>query len=425
MTTETKSQAYQSELDALFAKRSFSKSQRKAQAALQKLGLPKRKSERYQYLPLAKVLEYSPAQVLSHPLESLPACFSEKTPNRILFYNGELVGPSSSLNIEGAKVLTMQEAQVQFAPYLDGRLSKSYQQEGDAFALVNQSLADNGIFIYLPPSASMTQPLHIQHYVDAAKGSVLPSVYIFLGSKAKMQVVQETIVHEDSSAFVNGYLDVHLDRESSLELFSTQSATKSSWILQAYRATVKQDAHLNSTDLSLNGNCRSDYHVSLLETGANASLNGAWALAGNEQTHAHIHMEHAAEGCTSNQLFKGVLLDRARSSFEGKIYVHPQAQQTESYQANHNLLLSDHAFAASKPNLEIFADDVKASHGSTVGQLDATQLFYLRSRGISEDQAKKLLIQSFLREILDPLVAKGMCSPETTQKMLFKLSARL
>ena len=125
---------------------------------------------------------------------------------------------------------------------------------------------------------------------------------------------------------------------------------------------------------------------------------GCWTK--KRESHTNVHIEHQAPHCRSHQLFKGVLTDVSRSSFEGKIYVKQAAQKTEAYQLNNNLLLSDRANADSKPNLEIFADDVKASHGATVGQLDAEQLFYLRARGFTDNDAKNLLVDGYAKESL-------------------------
>ena len=120
-----------------------------------------------------------------------------------------------------------------------------------------------------------------------------------------------------------------------------------------------------------------------------------------QEAHTHVLVDHQAPSCQSNQFFKGVLTDLARSSFEGKIYVRREAQKTMAYQLNRNLLLSERANADSKPNLEIFADDVKASHGATIGQLDEEQLFYLRTRGYSQEEARNILVYAYVKEVLD------------------------
>ena len=147
---------------------------------------------------------------------------------------------------------------------------------------------------------------------------------------------------------------------------------------------------------------RNDYRVALTGERGEASLNGVWMLDEKHEARVHVLMDDQAPSCQSNQLFKGVLTDFARlPSFEGKIYVRREAQKTMAYQLNRNLLLSDRANADSKPNLEIFADDVKASHGATVGQLDEEQMFYLRTRGYSQEEARNILVYAYTKEVLD------------------------
>lgn len=168
------------------------------------------------------------------------------------------------------------------------------------------------------------------------------------------------------------------------------------------RATLKSRSVLKSLSVT-NGSAtsRHDYILHLVGEQAEAALYGAWGLAENRQHHVNVLMEHHEPSCRSLQKFKGALADASQSSFEGKIHVHQKAQKTEAYQMNNNLILGERSSANSKPNLEIFADDVKASHGSTTGQLDEEHLFYLTARGLSKNLAKTLLVRGFSEEILN------------------------
>jgi Fe-S cluster assembly protein SufD len=175
-------------------------------------------------------------------------------------------------------------------------------------------------------------------------------------------------------------------------------------LLSDFKATLKSGSNLKHLALTTTGLLtRNRLRVSLLGEQAEALLQGLWNLLESHQCQTHVHVEHAAPSCRSLQKFKGVLKEQSQSSFEGKIYVHPIAQKTEAYQLNHNLILSDAAIANAKPNLEIFADDVKASHGATMSEVDDEQLFYLQSRGISKESARSLLIRGFIQEIIDQI----------------------
>jgi Fe-S cluster assembly protein SufD len=174
------------------------------------------------------------------------------------------------------------------------------------------------------------------------------------------------------------------------------------WHLDAVRATLKRDSTLKTVCVTEGSTTvRTDYKIALTGENAEALLNGVCMLSDKREAHAHIFMEHQAPFCRSFQLFKSVLNDFSRSSFEGKIMVRQAAQKTEAFQLNNNLVLNDHAHADSKPNLEIFADDVKASHGATVGQLDADQLFYMKTRGFSDAEAKNLLVYGFCEQVIE------------------------
>lgn len=169
----------------------------------------------------------------------------------------------------------------------------------------------------------------------------------------------------------------------------------------ALRAQLKRSARLKTVSIMGEREMeRVDYKVSLMGAGAEASLYGLYTPHNSAQVHVNVLMEHQSPHTTSKQLFKGVLSDASRASFEGKIYVHQEAQKTDAFQLSNHLLLSPNVVANSKPNLEIFADDVKASHGATVGQIDPELLFYLKARGVDEQLAKQLLIEGFKDEII-------------------------
>ena len=223
-------------------------------------------------------------------------------------------------------------------------------------------------------------------------------VHIVAGAHAEATVVQET--HGAQEVFSHVVTDVTL--EEGAHLACVLQNERHGWSFSSLRGLVKRSAHFESTSLSEgHAIAREDYKVTLAGENSEVLLQGLWVLDGQAQHHVHVLMEHTAPHCRSMQLFKGVLDGVSRSSFEGKIHVHQAAQKTESYQLNHNLLLEDKAIAHSKPNLEIFADDVKASHGATIGQLDPELVFYLKTRGVTPEVAKGLLVAGFCAEVLD------------------------
>lgn len=230
-----------------------------------------------------------------------------------------------------------------------------------------------------------------------------PRILLFAGSQSQIEMVATTAALSGDGWCSNGVIDLSIEEGAQVHLSQTSvQEPENSWHFEALRAVLKRDSKLvavSATDGSQT--VRHDYRVALAGENAEGLLNGMWHLKGKREAHSHVLMEHEAAHCRSMQLFKGALHDRSRSSFEGKIYVHSEAQKTDAFQLNQNILLDEGANADSKPNLEIFADDVKASHGSTVGRLDPEQIHYMQTRGISEAEAKKLLVEGYCREVID------------------------
>lgn len=272
--------------------------------------------------------------------------------------------------------------------FLQTRLAKGLKEETDPFAALNGAFHGRGAFLYLPPKCKAA--LHLTH-LFVSEDFVSPRIHVYLGRHAELTLTQTS---QGKSNFCNSALDFVLDEGARLAFHDRQEGQ-----FQSIRATQKRDSKLKM--VLLGKQLRTSLKVQLAEENSEAEVFGLACNSGSEESHVHASIEHVAPHTHSRQHFKAVLRDKSRFSFEGKILVRPAAQKTEAYQLNNNLILSDEAVANAKPNLEIFADDVKASHGATVGQLDEEQLFYLRSRGLSLEQAKEWLIEGFCKEILD------------------------
>lgn len=272
--------------------------------------------------------------------------------------------------------------------FLQARLAKLIQEEIDPFAALNGAFQGRGAFLYVPPKCKAA--LHLAHlYLSDEMAS--PRLHIYLGRGSELHLTQTSA---GKSGFSNGFLDFVLDDGAKLSLIDHAMGD-----FQAIRATLKRGSHLKTVYLGQKR--RVSIHVQLAEENSEVELLGLSRLNGSEEAHIHATVEHIAPHTRSRQHFKSVLKGQSRFSFEGKIHVRPAAQKTEAYQLNNNLVLSDEASANAKPNLEIFADDVKASHGATVGQLNEEEIFYLRSRGLGLEQAQQWLIEGFCKEILN------------------------
>ncbi len=272
--------------------------------------------------------------------------------------------------------------------FLQNRLAQSITQEKDPFAALNGAFFGRGAFLYLPPKCKAA--LHL-HQIYKGDEMATPRLYIYLGRNAELRLTQN---REGSAGFTNGLIDFVLDSGSECCLIDQSGGD-----FQSIRIIQKRDSRMKT--VLLGAHLRSSVRIELLEENSEAILLGLARLDGSHERHIHAHVEHRAPNARSRQHVKSVLKGQSRFSFEGKIYVHAEAFKTEAYQLNNNLILSDEANANAKPNLEIFADDVKASHGATIGRLNEEELFYLRSRGLKQEDAQEFLIEGFCKEITD------------------------
>lgn len=373
------------------------------------LGLPSKQSEAYRYIKLRQLFSQSHRLACEASIDAEQIAswiYPECKQSVVVFVNGMYMPQLSCLDALPAKVVvsSLQEAAQTYGAFLNNHWTKSLKEEDDSFAALNGALHPKGLFIYLPPKSIVQAPIQILHVINTVDQFqlLMPRVQIFAGAQSSLQVIAAQKNLAGSGYFVNQVTDVVLDESSHVHY--TQALCDEhplAWHFDAFRATLKRDSVLKTVCVTEGSmTVRTDYRVLLEGENSEALLNGVWMLSDKREAHSHVLIDHQAPNCRSYQLFKGVLTDFSRSSFEGKIMVRQAAQKTEAFQLNNNLLLSDHTHADSKPNLEIFADDVKASHGATIGQLDPDQLFYMKTRGLSDQLAKSLLVYGFCEQVI-------------------------
>ncbi|MDN3508249.1 MAG: SufD family Fe-S cluster assembly protein [Simkaniaceae bacterium] len=338
--------------------------QAKAEEKFRRIGLPNRKMGAYQYLRISKLPELD---ALAGHLPTSPS---------------EYAMPLSS-------------AMPLYGQLLKGRMHALVDKSGDPITLLNFSRTDDGLFFYVPPGKTISEPVVI-------KTEATSRIHIVVGKGSSV-----SFIHKGEGSVANTFIDLACETNAHVKFYNDVRCESGDWRFDKVHATLKRDASLDIYSYTPGGaGVRDDYHVELLETNSEVRLTGLADLAEGNESHTHIFVHHKAPGCRSHQDFKKVVANGARSSFEGKIYVDPIAQQTEAYQLNQNLLLGSQAIANSKPNLEIFADDVKASHGCTVAQLDDGELFYLQTRGLTREQAKEYLQFAFTSSFFNGLPSK-------------------
>lgn len=272
------------------------------------------------------------------------------------------------------------------------------QSSLQSFGQLNQALEKDPFVLYVPADLQLKDGLKISAQFQNKDNAVYtPALHIILGSRSSAKIF-EVIRAGHERSLVAGVTRVHLASEAFVEHVRCVDGTA----IQFHEAfaQVAAGAKYHSTNITL-ASARTDHHVWLMDSGAECKMHGLYKIKSKDEADFHTVIEHRAPATTSSQFYKGILDDDARGIFNGRVHIYPQAQKSIAEQVNKNLLLSDRAEIDTKPELQISADDVKATHGATVGQIDADQLFYLISRGVPAEAARDLLIEGFAGEILD------------------------
>jgi Fe-S cluster assembly protein SufD len=299
------------------------------------------------------------------------------------------------------RVLSLSEAMHSHKAFLQNHLQKQMQTEQDPFSALNLALHSSGLFVYIPPKIVVNTPIQCLQIVTGKTPFTAPRIQIVAGAHTQTKWIFSCLDHKSDAYLSLPLLDFTLEEAAEVHAYSVEYHKEDRWHFSSLRAALKKGASFNAMHLSAGGMVsRVNAHICLKEKESKTQLKGLLNLCGKATSHCHLTVEHKAPDTSSLQHFKGILNDFSRSSFEGKIKVDSEAQGTRAYQLNNNLLLSPGTIANSKPNLEIFADDVKASHGATVSQLNRDQLFYLETRGLSPIEAEKMLLSAYAQEII-------------------------
>lgn len=376
---------------------------------LSELGLPTKSHEAFKYVSLKEL--YQSSFGFSTSIDIAKSSFTEailpeSRHAHLVFVNGRFaphLSDVSALPVHTV-VLPLDAALRPHGSFLQYHISRSLKEENDPFALINLALHSQGAFFYLPPKLEIESPVQVLHLFTGEESMItVPRLYLSMGAHSRIRWISTAHYFQSHKPhFIVPAAEIFLEEGSALDMFCAIDSPHASWHMETVRVLAKKSARFHSLNFTCGSKTvRQSFRVSLKGENSEAHVNGLSMLKNNRTAHTHTVIEHEAPLTRSMQLFKGVLSDASQSSFEGKILVRPEAQKTEAYQLNKNLILDQGAVANSKPNLEIFADDVKATHGATISQLDPEQLFYFKTRGIETHEARRLLINGFCREMIE------------------------
>ena len=275
-----------------------------------------------------------------------------------------------------------------------------------AFTALNTAFMYDGALIEIAKDADIPGAIHLLYVTDAtaAKGQMHPRTLIIAGKNSKATVVESYVSLSNARYFTNAVTEVSVADGANLNHYKIQREGMRAFHVGTIEVRQARDSHYQSFSFAIGAELsRTNVYTTLDGANCGATLNGLYMIGGAQHCDHQTQIIHAQPNCFSRELYKGILDGRSHGVFNGKVYVHPIAQKTDGKQTNKTLLLSDQAKADTKPQLEIFADDVKCTHGATIGQIDQQALFYMKSRGVNSETATKLLTYAFAADVLETI----------------------
>lgn len=381
---------------------SFAELRQQAFTILEEKGLPAPKDEEYKFTGISKKLEqtlgsFTSAQPISLNPDMVKARIWEDFKGEFLvFNNGIFDAQLSRFSSDAIQVNYLTTS----SPTLLGSIAKV---EKDPFIALNTVYFEDGIHIQVGRAKKIESPILLLFFNQAIEGQVIsPRVLIEVGDNSEISFLETSISIGEDAYFCNAVTEIKVGHNSHVQYDRLQNESDQALVVNNFETAIHRDANFTSTVISLSGDMvRNNLSLHLLDSGCVGNMYGLYLLNGKTHVDNHTNVDHTMPHAESNELYKGVLADQSRGVFNGKIFVRQDAQKTNAFQQNNNILLSEEAIVNTKPQLEIWADDVKCSHGCTTGQLDEEALFYLQARGIDKTQAKGLLLYAFAGEVLE------------------------
>lgn len=375
-----------------------------------KLGLPTLKDEEWKYTDVspiaAKKFRIAEKAEIAETKEFND--YISETDIAVVFVNGFFSEKYSQIDRlpKNVSILSFADIKAEKKQGASLLLSEPAPSNEDAFAALNRALLQDGLVIDIADKVICDKLIHIVHIVSGNKDDIvtLPRLFVSLGKSAEAEILESYVSFSNSSYFTNAVTDVYLNEDAKLRLYKAQKESANAFHVGNMCVSQKRNSQFETFSFSTGGQLtRNNLRVILNGEGAGATLNGLYAVGENQLVDNHTTVEHRMPNCLSNQLYKGILDGNAKAVFNGKILVSQIAQQTNSYQLNKNLLLGKDCQINTKPQLEIFADDVRCTHGATIGQLNEDEMFYLLTRAIPKTVAVKMLSRGFVDDIFNKI----------------------
>lgn len=364
-------------------------------------GLPTNKHEEYKYCNVDAVFRKEFKEIGNSFAEvTIPPCVEGAV--NVYINNGRFEGVNGE--VKGLFISNIDGAQKTHKAILDEHLGTHAKPTDSVFVALNTAYCQNGLFLHAEKNAQIEKIVHIHHFTNAVSVSVInPRTLIVCEAGSNLQIVEH--YHSAGANYFSTHTsEIVVGENAQVKHYKIQAERENAYGVITTEVAQSANSIYDAATFILGGSLvRNNHHVRLFGQNIESHLNGLMIGKGNTLIDNHTYIDHAMPNCESNELYKGIAYDKASLVFNGKIMVRRDAQKTNAYQSSKNILMSDDASIYTKPQLEIYADDVKCSHGTSTGKVDEDALFYLKARGIGDQSARKLLLQAFAQELIDKI----------------------
>lgn len=393
------------------------------------VGLPGSKHEEYKYTPITRALE----KVFSEE-QTLPATYAvsdaikeqvrhhmlDTEANHLVFINGKYAEGLSSIvsPADQLRICTLSQAFEDFPEIIEKYLGSGADLKNDPFIALNTAYAQEGVFMHVPKGKVVEAPVITYFFTDTASANVMvhPRNLCVVEENAQVKLSETFLTLGDGSSYNNAVTEILVDKYAHVQYYKYENESQKAYHTGTTQVRQHDNSHFHAVTVALQGAMiRNNLNIELDAEHCESHMYGLYMLDGKSHVDNHTVVDHQKPNAFSNELYKGIVDGNARGVFNGKIYVRPDAQKTNAFQSNANVLLSDNASVDTKPQLEIWADDVKCSHGATTGQLDKEQMFYLRTRGLTKTQARAVLLKAFAGDVIQHIGIEALQSLITKQ----------
>jgi len=378
-------------------------------------GLPSKKQEHWKYTDLKTIINnsFSNLEILNSTKNNKynkNLLISKLQHNEIILLNGNFI--EKNFSFEDSKKVNVKSLKTALKDKNDfEKLKTFFNDDQNSMISLNNALTNDGIILEVEDDYVFNKPLVIYNFFNKSSHNKIINnkVFITLGKNSKLSLIEFCQAEDNFKYFNNTIHNYTINKNSILKKFNIDQNLNNSYSYNSTKVKSYSNSVFENFLFSSGSNfVKNEIHCDLLESFSSCFVNGVMLLDKTQHHELKTNVNHKYENCKSSQLIKSVLLNESKGTYQGKIYVNKKAQKTNGYQLSKALVLSEHSEFNSKPELEIYADDVKCSHGSTTGNIEENSIFYLMSRGLSKEQAKKMLVEGFLKEAIETITEENI-----------------